>query len=190
MSKMVNDVLGSIKGQDKINEIMTGKGSFSKVGFSNTVSALANDTSFGIKTFDKDGNETETVNISELIRSDLQKTLEKAKWPQKSEADVLKTTEIVTTGLAEAIPYIVMEQLKSGKKFDLPNMPTVQGSVYLAPVEGKVKTSDVRDINSKQVVGSVTTTTKDYVQVRTKSPVPKTCIVSKVRKDLNGNVVK
>lgn len=189
MVKVVNEVLAKVKGEDKINDILTGKGSFSKSGFGDTVSALANDTTFKIKTFDKDGKATGEVNISELIRSDIKKTVENAKFPQKSEADVLNTAEVCTKGLAEAIPYIVMQQLAQGKKFDIPQQPNMQGSVYLAPVDGKTKTSDVRDINSKQKVGTVTTTTKPYIQVRTKSPAPKSCIVSKVRKDLDGKVV-
>lgn len=189
MAKVVNEVLAKVKGEDKINDILTGKGSFSKSGFSDTVNALANDTTFKIKTYDKDGNVSGEVNVSELIRNDLKKTVENAKFPQKSEADVLNTSEICTKGLAEAIPYIVMQQLAQGKKFDIPQQPNVQGSVYLAHVDAKTKTSDVRDINSKQKVGTVTTTTKPYIQVRTKSPVPNSCIVSKIRKDLNGNVV-
>ena len=52
-------------------------------------------------------NETGTVNVSELIRNDLKKTIDNAKYPQKSEAGVLDSTEIVTKGLSEAIPYIV-----------------------------------------------------------------------------------
>ena len=83
--KMVNEVLGKVKGEDKINDILTGKGSFSKQGFGDTVNALANDTTFKIKTYDKNGNVTGDVSISELIRSDIKKTLDKAKYPQKSE---------------------------------------------------------------------------------------------------------
>lgn len=190
MAKNVADVFGKQKGTDKISDVLTGKGAFSKAGFADSVNALANDTTFSVKQYDKDGKEIGTVNISELIRSDLKATVQKAGYPQKSEAAVLDTTEIVTKGIAEAIPYIVMEQLKMGKKFDLPSQPNVQGSVYLAPVKGKEKTSKIRDIQTKQELGTVTTTTKDSVQVRVKSPVPNACVVSKVRKDVNGNVVK
>lgn len=187
--KMVNDVLSKAKGEDKINDILTGKGAFSKQGFGDTVSALVNDTTFKVKTYDKDGKVSGEVNISELIRNDLKKTLENAKYPQKSEAGVLNTSEICTKGLSEAIPYIVMEQLKQGKKFDLPQQPNVQGSVYLADVPGKVKTSEVRDPKTQQKLGSVTITTKDSIQIRSKSPVPNSCVVSKVRKDVNGKVI-
>jgi hypothetical protein len=188
--KTVNETLGKIKGEDKINDILTGKGSFSKQGFGDTVNALVNDTTFKIPTYDKNGKKTGDVSVSELIRSDLKKTIDKAKYPQKSEADILDSTDIVTTGLAEAIPHIVMTQIAAGKKFDLPSQPNVNGSIYLADVQGKVKESKVRDMQSKKEVGTVTTTTKDYIQVRAKSPVPSSCVVSKVRKDLNGKVVK
>lgn len=188
--KLVTEVLGKAKGgDDRVSDILTGKGAFSKAGFSDTVSALANDTSFKIKQFDKDGKVTGEVSLSDMIRNDFKKTITKAGYPQKSEVGVLDTAEISTAGIAEAIPYIVMEQLKQGKKFDLPAQPNVVGSIYLANVPGKVKTSDIRDIQSNQKVGTVTTTTKDSIQVRAKSPVPNSCIVSKVRKDLDGKVV-
>lgn len=187
--KMVNDVLGKVKGEDKINDVLTGKGSFSKTGFADTVNALANDTTFKIKQYDKNGNVLGEVSISELIRSDLKKTLEKAKYPQKSEAAVLDSAEIVTSGLAEAIPQIVMEQIKCGKKFDLPTQKNVTGSIYLAAVQGKTKESKVRDPKTQQDLGTSITTTKDYVQIRSKSPAP-AYLTSKVRKDTNGNVIK
>lgn len=188
--KMVKETLGKIKGEDKINDVLTGKGPFSRAGFGDTVSALANDTSFKIPVYDKNGNKTGETSISDLIRSDLKKTVDHAKYPQKSEAAVLDTCEVVTSGLAEAIPYIVMEQLKAGKKFDLPMQPNVVGSVYLAGVPGRTKVSKVRDMKTKAEIGTSTTVTKDYIQVRTKSPVPNACVVSKVRKDLNGKVIQ
>lgn len=188
MSKMVTEVLGKIKGEDKVNDILTGKGSFSQQGFADTVSALANDTTFKIKTFGKDGAPTGDVSISELIRSDIKKTLEKAKYPQKSEAAVLDTAEIVTTGISKAIPYIVMEQIKCGKKFDLPSLPNVGGSIYLNKVPGKVRTTQVRDPKTQQNLGTVEITTKDSIQIRAKSPVPKS-LQTKIRKDPNGKVV-
>lgn len=188
--KTVTEVLSKTKGPDKINDICTGKGAFSATGFSDLVSAMANDTTFKVPTFGNDGKPSGEVNISELIRSDIKKTLENAKFPQKSEAGVLDSAEICTKGIAQAIPYIVMTQISSGRKFDLPQQPTVKGSIYLATQPGRTKTSDVRDMNTKQKIGTSTTVTKDYIQVRAKSPVPASCIVSKVRKDLNGNVVK
>lgn len=186
--KTVNEVLGKVKGDDKVTAIVTGKGAFSQQGFADTVSALANDTSFKIPTYGKDGQKTGEVSVSEMIRSDLKKTLEKAKYPQKSEAGVLDTTEVCTSGLAKAIPFIVMEQLKSGKKFDLPTQPTVQGSVYLAPVAGKTKTVKVRDPKTQEDLGTAVITSKDSVQIRAKSPVPDH-LQTKVRKDANGKVI-
>ena len=71
MAKNVTDVFGKVKGTDKINDVLTGKGAFSKVGFADNVSALANDTSFSIKQYDKDGKEVGTTNLSEgYCRSD------------------------------------------------------------------------------------------------------------------------
>lgn len=186
--KTINETLGKVKGEGKLDEVMTGKGAFSKTGFADTVSALANDTTFKVKTFGKDGKVNGEVSISELIRSDLKKTLDKAKYPQKSEAAVLDSAEIVTTGLAEAIPFIVMEQMKCGKKFDLPMQANVTGSIYLAAVPGKTKVSQVRDPKTQQNLGTSTTTTKDFVQIRAKSPAP-AHLQTKVRKDPNGKVI-
>lgn len=188
--KTVSEVLSKAKGTDKINDICTGKGPFSAAGFGDLVSSLANDTTFKVKTFDKDGKPNGEVNVSELIRSDVKKTLEKAKYPQKSEAGVIDSAEIVTKGLAEAIPYIVMAQISCGKKFDLPTQPSVQGSIYLADVKGGTKVSQVRDIKTNENLGTSTTVTKDYIQVRAKSPAPAGCIVSKTRKDPSGKVLK
>ena len=167
---------------------MTGKGAFSKTGFADTVNALVNDTTFKVKTYGKNGEVTGEVSISELIRNDLKKTLANAKYPQKSEAGVLDTTDICTTGLAEAIPYIVMEQMKCGKKFDLPAQSNVAGSIYLADVAGKVKNVQIRDPKTQENLGTAVITTKDSVQIRAKSPVP-AHLQTKVRKDVNGKVV-
>lgn len=183
--KSVKDLKG-----DKINQICTGKGAFSASGFSDLVGAMANDTTFSITTYDKNGQPNGSVNVSELIRADLKKSVANAKYPQKSEESILDSSEICTKGIAKAIPYIVEEYLMSGKKFDLPQQANFQGSIYLADVPGKTKVSKVRDIQTKKELGTSVTTTKDSVQVRVKSPVPKNCVVSKVRKDLNGKVVK
>ena len=186
--KTVNETLGKIKGEGKLDDVMTGKGAFSKAGFADTVNALANDTTFKIKTFGKDGKQNGEVSISDLIRNDLKKTLANAKYPQKSEAAVLDTVDICTAGLAEAIPHIVMEQMKCGKKFDLPAQGNVAGSVYLANVPGKVKEVQIRDPKTQQNMGSATITYKDSVAIRTKSPVP-AHLQTKVRKDPNGKVI-
>ena len=189
MSKMVNEVLGKVKGEDKINDILTGKGAFSQSGFGDLVSAVVNDTTFKIKQYDKDGKVTGEVSVSELIRDDIKKTLEKAQYPQKSEAAVIDSAEIVTTGLAKAIPQIVMQQIACGKKFELPAQPKVQGSIYLQDVPGKVKVSPVRDPKTQQDLGTSTSTTKDHIQIRAKSSCP-SYLLTKVRKDQNGKVVE
>ena len=186
--KTVNEVLGKIKGEDKVNEVVAGKGVFSKSGFADLTNALANDTSFKVSSFDKDGNKTE-INLSELLRADLKKTVDNAKYPQKSEAGVLDTCEISTKGLAEAIPYIVREQMQCGKKFDIPATDKMVGGIYFAERPGETKEVKVRDMKTGEVIGSTVVTNKDCLQIRAKSPVPKH-LQKKVRKDLNGNVVK
>ena len=187
--KTINETLGKIKGEGKLDDVLTGKGAFSKTGFADTVNALVNDTTFKVKTFGKDGKQSGEVSISELIRNDIKKTLANAKYPQKTESGVLDTSDICTAGLAEAIPYIVMEQMKCGKKFELPTQNNVLGSIYLASVPGKTKVSQVRDPKTQQNLGTSTTTTKDFVQIRAKSPAP-AHLQTKVRKDPNGNVIK
>ena len=188
MAKLVNEVLGKTKG-DKLDEVLTGKGSFSKAGFSDMTSALVNDNTFKIKTYGKDGKVSGEVSISDLIRSDIKKTIEKAGCPQKSEIGVIDSAEIVTSGLAEAIPYIVAEQIKQGKKFDLPTGEKYTGSIYLADVPAKTKVVNIRDPKTQENLGTATITYKESVQVRSKSPVPDH-LTTKVRKDKNGNVVK
>ena len=185
--KMVDDVLGKVKGEKNVTETLTGKGSFSKQGFCDLTSALVNDTTFKVKSIDKAGNVVET-SVSELIRNDLKKTLANAKYPQKSEAGVLDTVEINTDGLAQAIPFIVQEQIRCGKKFDFPAQKDMGGSIYLAANPGKTKEVQVRDMKTGENVGTTTITTKDSVQIRAKSPVPKH-LQTKVRKDVKGNVI-
>jgi len=186
--KSVKEVLTKAKGAGNEGKTVTGKGSFSKAGFAERTNAYVNDTTHKVKVMGKDGKET-SVNLSELIRADLKKTVANAKYPQKSELAVLDTCEISTAGMAEAIPYLVREEMRIGKKFDIPATGEMGGSIYLAPVKGKTKTVQVRDIKSKEELGTTTITTKDSVQIRAKSPVPKH-LQTKVRKDKNGNVVK
>lgn len=189
MAKTVNEVMAKVKGTDKVSDILTGKAAFSKPGFDDLVNAFANDSTYKIKTYGKDGNAHGEVSISELIREDLKKTLAKAGYPGKTEASILDSCEIVTKGLAEAIPQIVMQQIATGKKFDLPIQEKVQGSIYLQTVPGKVKETTIRDPKTQEVLGTVTTTSKDSITIRTKSPVP-THLQTKVRKDTKGNIVK
>lgn len=188
--KSVKDVLAKVKGEDKVNQIVTGKGSFSRTGFSDLVNALANDTSFKIPTYDKDGKKLADINLSEYLRRDLKKTLEKANYPQRSEAAILDTCEISTAGLAEAIPYIVMEQMASGKKMDFPRQELIgNASVYLADVPSRTKTSTIRDPKTQENLGTVTTTNKPYIAVKSKSSAPSS-LITKVRKDTNGKVIE
>lgn len=186
--KTVKEVLTNTKGDGKVNNVLTGKGSFSQAGFSDLVSALANDTSFKITTYGKDGKPNGAMSISELVREDLKKTLDKAKYPQKTEAAVLDNCEIITSGLAKAIPHIVFQQIASGKKFDLPMQESVNGSIYLADLPGRVKDVKIRDPKTQEDLGTCTITTKDSIQVRAKSPVPKH-LQTKVRKDPSGKVI-
>ena len=189
MTKLMNETLGNLKGEDKVHETLVGKGSFSKNGFSDLVSAISNDTTFNIKTYDKDGKENGTINVSELIRSDFKKTLDKAKYPQKSEADKLDSTEIVTSGLAQAIPVIVEEWMKCGKKFDLPTQPEFQGSIYLTEQAGKSRTVNVRNPETQEFLGTTEITTQDHIEVRAKSGTPD-YLQTKIRKDPSGKLVE
>ena len=186
--KSVKDVLAKVKGEEKVGETIPGKGSFSKSGFADLTHAMVNDTKHKFTYLGKDGKKVE-VNVSELIRADNKKSLANAKYPQKSEAAVLDSSEIATAGLAEAIPYIIMEHLSSGKKFSLPAKENVNGDIYLAAVAGKTRTIPVRDIKTKKELGTTTITTKDSVQVRAKSPVPKH-LQTKVRRDTTGKIVQ
>lgn len=186
--KLVKDVLSKIKGEDKVNDILTGKGSYSQQGYGDVVNALANDTTWKTKSFDKNGNPVGEVNLSELIREDIKKTIAKAGYPQKSEINVIDTAEIFTSGITELTKQAPMEYMACGKKFDMPTKPNVVGSIYLTKVPGKVKTTQVRDPKTQQNLGSVTITSKDSVQIRAKSPVPNH-LQTKVRKDPSGKIV-
>ncbi len=172
MKLVANEVLEKVKGAGNVTKTVTGKGSFSKQGFNDLVSALVNDTTFKVSIRGKDGK-TVQASISELIREDLKKTVAAAKFPQKSEICVLDTCEIHCNGLAEAIPLIVNEQLRTGKKFELPAQDDMNGAIYLAPIKGKTRVVNVRDMKTGADCGTTTITTKDSVQVRAKSPVPK-----------------
>jgi hypothetical protein len=186
--KSVMEVLTQIKGENNATTTLTGKGAFSSQTFGSFVNALANDKEFMVKSYDKAQGKEVEKNISELFVADAKKTLDNAKYPQKSEAAVLNTSEIATSGLAQAIPAIVTEWLRTGKKLPLADQKDFGGSVYLMPVKGKTKTITVRDIKSKEVVGTAEITTQDSVQVRVKSPVP-SHLQTKVRRDQSGKVI-
>lgn len=186
--KNVKETLSKIKGEDKVDAILTGKGSFSQTGFGDMVNAMANDTTYKVTTYGKDGKPDGEINISEMLREDLKKTVAKAGYPQKSEAGVLDTVEICTANLSKIVPVLVMEQMKCGKKFDLPAQPGVKGSIFLAPVKAKEKTVKIRDPKTQENLGTAVIKTQDSIQVRAKSPVPD-YLQSKQRFDANGKAV-
>ena len=170
--KTVNETYGKLKGEDNVKKTLTGKGAFSAANFGDLVGALANDVTFKIPTYDKDGKKAGEVCVSDMIRADIKATIEKAHCPQKSELGVIDTADIVTKNTAQAIPYIVMEQLKTGRKFDLPRGKNVEGSIYLADVPKSSKTVAIRDPKTQENLGTVVIETDDYVQVRSRSKAP------------------
>lgn len=182
--KLVNDILEKIKGTENINKTVTGKGRFNFNEFKSVASALANDTTYHIK----DVKSSTDLNLSTLIREDIKKTIEKAKFPQKSEIDILNKSDVCVDGIAKSIPYIVMEYLKTGKRFELPEQENMKGSIYLKDIPGKVREVQTRSITSKTPIGSTVITTKDHIQLRAKSSIP-SHLKTKVRKDLNGKVI-
>lgn len=188
MSKTVKEVLEKIKGTGNETKTMTGKGSFSSSNFADFVHAMANDGSFKVKSVGKDGKETETC-VKDLLVADAKRTLADAKYPQKSEAGTLDTSEIATTGLSKAITPIITEWLRTGRKLPIAPQKDFVGDVYLASLPGRTKTVNVRDIKTGANIGTTTITSKDSVQVRVKSPVP-AHLLTKVRKDASGQVVK
>jgi hypothetical protein len=185
--KLVNEVLEKLKGNGNSSRILTGKGSFWKQHFGDLFHALLNDTTHKTTRF-VNGKE-ESINLSELYRADIKKTIANAKYPGKTELGVIDSSEICTDGLAEAYPYAIREYIQTGRKFTIPAQKNMVGDIYLSNVAGKTKTVPVRDIKTKQPLGSTTITTQDSIHVRAKSPVPKH-LQTKVRKDLQGNVVK
>lgn len=188
MSKSMKEVLGQIKGTGKENEVLTEKKGFSASAFDSYVNAIVNDRSYEFVTVDKKGNETK-MNISDMIRGDLKKTIKDAGCPQPSELGVCDTCDITTKGLANAIRPIVTGFLATGKKFPLTPQATFGADIFLAPLPGTTKTIDTIDnMTDRNKTGTCTTITEDSVRVKVKSPVPKH-LVKKVRKDLNGKVI-
>ncbi len=187
MSKTMNEVLGKIKGTGNENKVLTNKAGFSSSAFDDYVNAIVNDRSYTFKTVDKNGKESE-INVSELIRTDLKKTVKEAGCPQPTELGVCDTCDISTKGLANAIRPIVTGFLMTGKKFPLTSQSTFGGDIYLADLPGRTKTVEVFDMKTREPKGTSTITTQDSIQVKVKSPVPKH-LVKKVRKDVNGKVI-
>jgi len=187
MSKTVQEVLAKIKGTGRETETLTNKASFSSSAWGDLVHAMANDPNYKFSSVGKNGAKVET-SINALLVADAKKTSDNAKWPQKSEAAVLEKVEISTKGLQEVIPKVVTEFLRTGKKFPIAQQPDFMGDIYLAAIPGKTRTVNVRDIKTKTDIGTTTTITKDWVQIRAKSPTPKDR-VTKIRKDVDGKVI-
>jgi len=185
--KTVNEVLQKLKGEDKVDETICGKGSFSKAAFSDITNALINDTTFKVEVLDKQGKATE-VNFSELFREELKKNIASAGYPQKPEIGVVDNANLYGNVIAEMAPHLIDMYVATGRKFEFPLHKDRISSVYLVDVKGKTKDTTVRDMKTGEKIGTTTTTTQDHIQMRVKSQVPK-ALVKKVRKDLNGNVV-
>lgn len=181
MYKSVEDVMKEIKGEGNENALIAGKSPFSQSSFDTLVHSLVNDTTHKIPQYDpKTGEKIGEVNISELIRGDLQKTVADAKYPQKSEADVLLQgpdkngtgTEIATKGLSQAFSYILMEQLSTGKKFPLPPQPEMVASISIGDVPASHRTIPIRDPQTQKDLGTAEITTQSYKQLKAHSPAP------------------
>jgi len=110
--KLVNEVLERLKGKGNSSKVLTGKGSFSKQGFGELCNALLNDTTYKATRW-VNGKE-ETVNLSELYRADIKKTIANAKYPGKTELGVIDSSEICTDGLTEAAPHLILKYIETG----------------------------------------------------------------------------
>jgi len=64
----------------------------------------------------------------------------------------------------------------------------MNASIYLAKVPAKKRVVDVRDIKTKEKLGKTSIDNKEYIQLRAKSPIPKS-LQTKVHYDLNGKVI-
>ena len=184
------EILEKLKGKGNEEKIIAGKASFSASGFGQFVNAAVNDKNYKFKQFDKaTGADTKEVSIHDLYAADYKKNLEKHKYPQKSEVGIVDTAELVTDNLPTIIQVLTGAYIETGRKFNVPDKKEYNGSIFLAAVPAKTKVSKVRDMKTGADLGTSTTTSKDCFQIRAKSPIPKH-LQTKVRKDLNGNVVK
>lgn len=179
--KFVNEILAKIKGAENVDKILALKKRPNVIDVKNLVSALANDKTYKIDNFKTE----EEFNISEALRSDLKKTIQRAQFPQKDEISVLDDVDICTEGLTKAIPYFVLEQLKTGRMFDLPKQNQLDASLYLKAIPGGSKEVNIRNVQTGKSIGTVNVITKDSFQLRAKSPVPKH-LKRRVYKDPNG----
>lgn len=182
--KTVNEILAKIKGTENVDKILAIKKRANSIDTKALTNALANDKTYKIDNFKTE----EEVNISELLRSDIKKTLEKAKYPQKNESSVIDDVEICTDGLTKAIPYFILEYLKTGRTFDLPADEKLNASIFLKEIPANTKTVKYRNVQNGKQLGNVTIISKDSFQLRAKSPVPKH-LQRKVFKDMDGKKI-
>jgi hypothetical protein len=186
--KLLNDVLEKYKGKGNADKTICGKNAFSKQLFEEIIHGLVNDTTYQVEYLDKKGNVVKQ-NLSEPFReSILKNNTTRAKYPQKSELAVYDNLEINTKSIADISLHAIDLLLSCGKKVDLPSKKDRNGSIYLAKVPKKEKTMSVRDIKTKENLGTTTIKTEEYVQIRSKSPVPKH-LQTKVRRDINGKII-
>ena len=75
--KFVNEILAKIKGAENVDKILALKKRPNVIDVKNLVSALANDKTYKIDNFKTE----EEFNISEALRSDLKKTIQRAQFP-------------------------------------------------------------------------------------------------------------
>lgn len=179
--KLVNEVLSKIKGAEKVNDILALKKRPNSIDTRNLVSALANDKTYKIDNFKTE----EEFNISEALRSDIKKTIQRAQFPQKNEISVIDDVDICTDGLSKAIPYFVLEHLKTGRMFDIPKQNQLDASIYLKAIPGTTREVNIRNVQTGKSIGTVNVITKDSFQLRAKSPVP-AHLKRRVYKDPNG----
>lgn len=179
--KTVNEIFAKIKGAENVDKVLAEKKRANSVDTKLLVNALVNDKTYKIDNFKTE----EEVNISELIRNDIKKTLEKAKFPQKNEASVIDDAEICTEGLTKAIPYLVLEHLKTGRTFELPPQEKMKASIYLRAMPARTRQIKIRNVQNGKQIGDVTLVSKDWFQLRAKSPIPKH-LQRKVFKGMDG----
>ena len=171
MARSVEEIYAITKGPDRINEVVTGKGSYSEKGFKDLSKALVNDRDYKVKTY-TNGKEDGEISIHDKWVDSLTKTYKKAGCPQESELGKLDSAELVIDGISETIPFIILEWIEQGKKFDLPETDQLKASIYLAPVEGKTKVVPARNPKTQEELGNVEVTTRDSLKLVSKSPVP------------------
>lgn len=172
--KTLTEVLEAAKGTGNANTMQAGKAPYSASFFSELVHAAANDTQFKIPQYNPNtGEKVGDINISEMLRADMKKTIEAAKYPQKSEAGVLDSVEISTKGLEKSITQILMLAMGVGKKVNLPAQPDINASIYLADVPAKSKKVNIRDPKTQEPLGVCQIDTAAYKQVRAQSRAPK-----------------